>query len=337
VTTSFGFTLTAPTVAPPVGPPADGPLTELLTEQFRDAAIALLPPGAGLSKATDSNLGELIGALMVEFARLQLNADQLRTSSPPSEFATYLSDWEDALDLPGECVTSAPETDAERAGAIIAKLRGRRSRNQSAYEAAAAALGYPEIEFVHFSPLDVANFMVGSDAYDDAWAYVVRIYVQVSDQTADETLICQFTDQLRRAHGYLDIILEGPMGAVRTHVENYFNARALSANFTGAAFEVRYYGHVSFVLEISNGSGGAPSDTPVGAWVYETSIDGVKWIAETDTAITTPVATLNPNGNNIVSKVAKLPAVGGKWGRLRYAYTSGGLTNAKVTASVTAW
>lgn len=337
MTASFTFPLYAPAVDPPMPPPSDDVLTELLGERFRDAAIALLPPGAALSKEPDSNIGMVLWALMMEFARIQLTADALRASSPPSAASDFLDEWEDALGLPGECIDVAPTLASDRAGAVIAKLRGRRTRNQSAYEAAAAALGYPELEFERHAPLDAANFDAGDAAYSDEWAYVVRIYVQVSDQTADATLVCMFTDQLRRAHAYLDIVLEGPMGAQRIHLENYFNAQSLAAAFDGAPFEVRYSGLVTLVGEISNGLGGAPSDTPVGSWVYETSIDGVKWVPEVDAAITTPLAAMNPNGNNIVTKIVKLAAVGGKWGRFRYLATSGGLTNAKITASVSVW
>ncbi|HMJ16585.1 MAG TPA: hypothetical protein VK524_34460 [Polyangiaceae bacterium] len=337
MTAHFPFTLYSSPVDPPVAPPSDDVLTELLGERFRDAAIALLPPGAALCKEPDSNIGMLLWALMMEYARIQVTADALRTSSPPSALSSFLDEWEDALGLPGECIDVAPTLASDRAGAVIAKLRGRRTRNQSAYEAAAAALGYPELEFERHAPLDADNFVAGSDAYSDEWAYVVRIIVQVSDQTADATLICMFTDQLRRAHAYLDIVLEGPMGAERKHYETYLNAQSLGSAFTGAAFEIRYGGHVSIVMEISNGAGIAPTDTPLGTWVYETSIDGTKWIPETDTAITTPIGTLAAVGNTLVSKVAKLSNVGGKWGRLRYVYTSGGAVSAKVSAAVSTW
>jgi uncharacterized protein YmfQ (DUF2313 family) len=328
----FGFETTSPP-GPPVYTP--DPDLEDVADRFQAAAIALLPPGRALSKETDSDLGILIKALMVEFARAQLEADTLYRNTIPSQAVEYLSDWETALGLPD--VPNPPVTDAERQGAVVAKLLGRKGHSQATYEEAAAALGYDDIEFERFGPFEVGSSAVGDELSTDEWSHVVRVHVLVGDQTADESLISVFVNQLRRAHGYLDIILEGPMGAVRNHIVNYFNATSLGASVDGAAVEVRYAGHLSILADITNGSGGAPSDTPAGDFVLQVSTDGVNWITDTEATVTTELNKIKPNGNNQVHAVAKLTNVGGHYARFRYVRTSGGGTNAKVTAHVSAW
>jgi uncharacterized protein YmfQ (DUF2313 family) len=335
VTSSLGFTLlTEPVAGPPVF--ASSPDLDAVTKRFQAAAIALLPPGRALSKEPDSNLGVLIEALMVEFARVQLEADAMRSNGVPAQAVDYLDEWEDALGLPGD-VDAPPTTTDDRIAAIVAKLRGRKGHSQLTYEATAAVLGYPDVEFERFAPFEVGLSAVGDALTSDEWAHVVRIHVLVGDQAADSALISMFVNELRRQHAYLDIILEGPMGAERKPYVNYFNAQALSAHIDGAPFDIRYAGHVSIVAEITNGLGAAPTDTPVGAWELHVSGDGTNWVKDTEASYVTELAKIAPNGNNIVRAVSKLTNVGTMFGRFRYQRTSGGAVDAKVTAHVFTW
>lgn len=305
-------------------------------DRYRDAAIALLPPGRAFSKRIDSNYGKLLAALNVESARVHEAAvdayDAMFPGWIPEE---YLALWEEALGLPGSCVTTPPVTVAERNGAIVAKMQGSASHSRGSFEAQALALGYEDLEFEWFAPFAVGDSAVGDSLYGDGWANVVKITVPLDEQTADDSLVCAF-DQLRRSHGYLDIILEGPMGATRTHTANYINANNLGADITPtASVEIKYQGHLSVQCIIDDGAAGAPSDTPAGDWELWCSIDGTTFV-KVDTA-DTELANIAPNGNNIVNAWAVLTDVPGRYAQLRYNRDTGGGGDSSASIHLTTW
>lgn len=316
--------------------------SEALIERYRDAAIALLPPGRAISKSLDSAVGKLMKALAVEPARLHEDAEELLDGAIPSRANDdYTSLWEEALQLPGDCVQTPPTTLSERRGAVIARLRGRTSHARSAFEAAASALGYTDLEFVTFPPMTCVSACTDS-LYGDEWANVVRVYVPHADQTADDSLHCIFVDQLRRSHGFIDVVLEGPMGATRTNTVYISGTNNMGANITPTgSFNVSYGGHVSFQVTIDNGAGGNPSDTPVGSWkIYATS-DGVNFTevkdASGDTEIADELAKIAPNGNTAVSAYAIFDNFPGTAGKIAYVRSSGGGTDASARVCVTSW
>jgi hypothetical protein len=183
-----------------------------------------------------------------------------------------------------------------------------------------------------------------SACYGDNWmAYVVAI-VPIGDEGTVDALVCTFVDELRRAHGFIDVILEGPMGASRTTTQYILptTATPLAAsgpaepNLTGlASVSVKYSGYVSIQCTIDNGAGGAPSDTPLGSWELYTSADGTNYtkVSEADVEL----AKIAPNGNNKVDAVACFNGVPGSDFKVRYNRTSGGAGDSRVRMQITAW
>jgi len=312
--------------------------SESLIQRYRNAALSLLPPGRALAKSLGLNPAALLEALGVEWARVHEDADAFYEGCFPNGSEDYLPDWEAALGLPGKCVGYAGSV-AERQGAVIAKLRGRTSHAQAAFEAAAEALGYTDLEFVRYPPL-TAGFVAGQAAYGDEWAHVVRVFVPVNSQTADDTLVCLFVDELRRSHGFIDVILEGPMGAEREAKQNYYNASPLSASGVVAdlaAVSIRYAGHVSIQCKIAKADGSAPTDTPVGVWELWVAADGQNFEQFTNAAIVNELAKIAPNGNNVVKAFAVFDGMPGTSFKVRYNRSSGGGTDATTTVHITTW
>jgi hypothetical protein len=131
------------------------------------------------------------------------------------------------------------------------------------------------------------------------------------------------------------------MGAERTNTSNYYNATSLGASGTLSslpAISVRYGGFVSIQCIIAQADGSsAPSDTPVGVWELYASSDGVTFTQVTGTTVTTELAKIAPNGNNVVKAFAVFDGVPGSSIKIRYNRTSGGGTNATATMHVTTW
>lgn len=317
--------------------------SEALIERYRDAALKLLPPGHAFAKGTSTNLAALIKALMAEFARVHEAADALLADSVPSNTVGLIDVWEDALGLPGPCVSAPSTVLAERQGAVLTKLLAKRSHAASAFTAAALALGYEEVAFER-ATFAVADGAVADSGqcYDDAWAWSVTAVVLVGDQQADQQLICTFVDELRRAHGFVGVVLEGPMGASRNHVTYYNAANALGASATLSTLptiEVRYSGYLSIQCTIDNGAGAAPSDAPVGVWELYSSADGTSFtrVGASDSGLAAELAKVAPNGNNLVDAFAVLDALPGRFIKVRYNRTSGGGGNSRVRMLVSSW
>lgn len=95
-------------------------------------------------------------------------------------------------------------------------------------------------------------------------------------------------------------------------------------------------GYVALQVLIDNGAGAAPSDAPAGTWEIWASA-GSRFTQVTGTTITTELAKVAPNANNVVDAWAILVGVPGSRFKLRYNRTSGGTTNARATVDVSSW
>jgi uncharacterized protein YmfQ (DUF2313 family) len=306
----------------------------------RDAAIQLLPPGFGIAKAPDSGVGELLEGLNVENARVYEQAAILRRNMSIARAEEYLEDWEEAAGLPDSCSGELAGTLAERRGAVIAKVLGRTSHSQPAVEAAALALGYEDLEFERFGPMTCTSECTEA-LYGDEWANFVRITVPVGDQTADDQLVCAI-DALRRSHGFFEFALEGPMGATRTHTDNYFNAHVMSPDFVladVAPIEIKYAGVLSLQTIIHNVSGltNAPTDSVAGTWEVWISSDGSTYTKWDRANVTTELAIIAAAGNNVVNEVAVLTDVPGRYAKILFNNSGGGAGDSRVTMHISAW
>lgn len=334
------YTIGSAADLPETEPPFDA---EATIERYRNALVSLLPPGRSIAKSLGSGVVSLLEGFAVEFARVHEQALLLLKNINPFTVEEELDTWEEALGLPGPCVTTPTTVVAERQGAIVNKLRGRRSHSQPDVEAAAAELGYTDLEFEHFPQFVCGESGCGDTVRGDEWAYVVRISVPVDEQEADDQLVCTL-NELRRSHGIFDIVLEGPMGATRVHTPNYFNNHVLNADMVVAdlaAVELKYGGYLSIQCRIDNGAGGAPTDTVVGIWELWVSSDGETFTQWDPAAVTTELGRIAGTGNNLIEEVASFPigtlAVPGQYVKVRWNLTSGGAGNSRATMHLTTW
>lgn len=196
------------------------------------------------------------------------------------------------------------------------------------------------IEFRTYEPFVTGLGRAGDACYGDDWANVVRMYVPVDTQTADDALRDAF-EYLRRSHGFLDIILEGPMGTERSNGSNYYfqapmNADGVVADL--ASIPVRYGGLVAIQALIDNGSGGAPTDSVAGVFEIYFSTEGTRFTRATDAAIDAELLKIAALGNNaIVNRFAIFDRVPGRFMKLRWNNTGGGAGNSRMTVDITTW
>jgi hypothetical protein len=84
---------------------------------------------------------------------------------------------------------------------------------------------------------------------------------------------------------------------------------------------------------VDNGSGGAPSDAPIGTLSLQVQLDGV-WSDFAD--INAALPNVSPNGNVAISRSVIVRGVMGDQARLVYTRTSGGGGNSRMSAYVRA-
>ena len=329
---------------------------ESAVEDIRDASLDLLPPGRAYNRDADGELGKLIEALSVEPARIFEDGELLHSESVPSDstLGFLLAEWERVFGLPDEC-GSLGATEAARQAALLGLLRGRAGHAQSVYESVAAGMGYDEIEFRTFAPFTVGTSGAGDALTGDDWSNVVQVCVLTGDQLADDQLVCAL-DDLRRAHGYLDIRLEGPMGAERTY-QTLYSARELGGGGAldisddtltdiTAGFPVKFGGDISLQFRIDDGSGdgdgpgAAMTSTPQGTWkLYASSNNGTTY-SPVDTADTALLAAATLADDAVIDVMIPISHFPGTLGKLLYVphgVSPGGGGDEVCTVDVATW
>jgi uncharacterized protein YmfQ (DUF2313 family) len=194
------------------------------------------------------------------------------------------------------------------------------------------------IEFKTYTPFVAGECAAGDPLYGDEWANTVGIYVPVSNQTADDALRAAF-DYLRRAHGYLNIILEGPMGAERV-TTTWFDRAVMSVstvNTNTGYVAIRYSGYVSIHVVIDDGAGNAPTDAPTGTFEIWSSSDGITFTQYVNGVVTAEMSKIAAVGNALVGNFAIFDGMPGQFLKVRYNRVSGGTGNSRMTVKVTAW
>lgn len=171
-------------------------------ERYRDAALALLPPGRAISKDPRSSIGEQYEAAAVEWARADEDAEGILAGIVPGESSDYFAVWEEVLGLPSECVRNPPIDDASRKAAIQLHLLGLYDHSITGYQQAATDLGYGALNVVHYQPA-LCTGECTQPLYGDGWANVITIVVT---GPPNDTLTCIFVDQLRRSHAYVQVL-----------------------------------------------------------------------------------------------------------------------------------
>lgn len=185
--------------------------SELTVTRYRDQALQLLPFGRALSREIDGGIAKILEAMAVEFARVDELAAAFLRNIIPSKADEMADEWEAALGLPGDCVETPSVVLSERRGAIVTKLRGRTEHDVGAYDQAATDLGFDPPEYVTRESLRAGTMAAGDRCWGDDYASYVHVIVPFSDQTSDTQLECIYVDVLRRSHGFVDVLFEGPL------------------------------------------------------------------------------------------------------------------------------
>lgn len=141
-------------------------------EKYRDAVLALQPPGAALPADTSSIWAKLLLALAGELARIEARGDMLLVEADPRFAFELLGDWEQAVGLPDSCVATE-QTSEQRRAALVARLAlgGNLSRQYLIGVAARAGYAITITEFLpHSVDSDVDTPLYGAD-----WAFAIQI------------------------------------------------------------------------------------------------------------------------------------------------------------------
>lgn len=178
-------------------------------DAYRDALVALLPPGRALTRALGRGIPKLLEACAVEPARVHERTLDLLDEADPSTATELLTEWEDLLGLPDEC--SSPTTLEGRRAASVGRLVGTGGHSQTDYEALAATLGY-SITVTHRAPFRAGRSAAGDALSNDPWAHHVDIQA-VPSGPLDAVLACALRRQLRK-HGTAFVTFVDDIGAL---------------------------------------------------------------------------------------------------------------------------
>lgn len=132
------------------------------------------------------------------------------------------------------------------------------------------------------------------------------------------------------------------MGAQRTATA-YLTGNNLGASITVVtALTLRYSGMVGIQVVIDNGSGGVPSDSPLGTWRLWGSNDGTNWAEFVDAETTAELSNIALIGTGYltgtkVSAFATFVNVPSLYVKLTYTRTSGGGGNSSCDVIIVTW
>jgi uncharacterized protein YmfQ (DUF2313 family) len=185
-------------------PPADAYEPDTLA-RLRDAALSLLPPGRSFTRRLNSDMARVCEALVVELARVYLEAVALYESISPrnARREDYLSAWEDAVDSPS---TGTP---AERAQHVADVIKGvGLGWAMPDFEAAAAALGFTITGPAETLPQFAVGLQaIGAPVRGDAFCYAL-IFPVVGPADALDALETAL-NAINRAHTWIFVRHEG--------------------------------------------------------------------------------------------------------------------------------
>ncbi len=91
---------------------------------------------------------------------------------------------------------------------------------------------------------------------------------------------------------------------------------------------------IHVVVHVSGNTASAPTDTPVGVWELWVSVDGTTYYQLTSAAIVSALAPLAATGNNLISEWVVFENTPGKYLKVRYNQTSGGLTTGRALVHI---
>lgn len=173
---------------------------------FHEALRQHHPRGAAIPNV-GTDYDKLLGALAIEFARINGRYDDLIKEVTLQGTVELLDLWEIALGLPGNCAI-APLTDDERLAAIKAKLAATGGQSIPYLKQLAAKYGIT-LEVQESVPFEVGVHGMGDPIGGDMWRY---IWYAVSSSTPPDSVKALYQcviQSVMPAHTFVVFIYEG--------------------------------------------------------------------------------------------------------------------------------
>ena len=159
--------------------------------KYHSIFMGLLPRGKAWTRRACSNMSKLSAALAAEFQYVALQRDDMVLEADPRQAFHSLDDWEEMLNLPGNCEENYPTTVAGRRSAIHARLGARGEQTPDFYQAIGVSLGYTDLTFSKYETFTCKSRCTAR-LFSGQWAYA--ILVTGSTGLQDEVLECMFDD-----------------------------------------------------------------------------------------------------------------------------------------------
>lgn len=173
---------------------------------FHEALRQHHPRGAAIPNV-GTDYDKLLGALAIEFARINGRYDDLIREVTLQDTVELLDLWEIALGLPGNCAI-APLTDDERLSAIKAKLAATGGQSIPYLKGLAAKYGIT-LEVQESVPFEIGAHGMGDPIGGDMWRY---IWYAVSSSTPPDSVKALYQcviQSVMPAHTFVVFVYEG--------------------------------------------------------------------------------------------------------------------------------
>ena len=171
-------------------------------DDYKEQLKKLSPTGLAWPTDDDSNWVKLLGALAVEYARVDERACNLIEESLPDTTVELLPNWERIAGLPDECSGLGESIQIRRLN-LISKLRQRGGQSIAYYTDVAKALGYT-VKISEPRPFRVDKNRAGDALYGENWpfAFIVEsplntvVYFRTNFSTVGEPLAAWGNERL---------------------------------------------------------------------------------------------------------------------------------------------
>lgn len=148
-----------------------------MTERWRAALQALLPPGDSLTREPGAKLTQLLDAFAAMLGRAQERLEDLAVqSSDPLQASEMLADWERLLGLPDDCMVGLQLSLDERRAIALQRLTELGGQSRAYFIDLATSLGEPGCTITEFRPM-TCNDDCNDALYSEADRFVWRVNI----------------------------------------------------------------------------------------------------------------------------------------------------------------
>lgn len=143
-------------------------------EQYKTLIKQLFPKGRAWALEGDSNLAKLLGAVAIEFCRIDDSFRFFLKDAFPDVTTKLLTDWERVAGIPDECTTLGQSIDT-RQKILVQKLTTRGGQNAAFFELIATQLGFTVEVTPYFEQFLAGRNRAGDRITNDPWRHWFRV------------------------------------------------------------------------------------------------------------------------------------------------------------------